>query len=278
MPISSARSHAQDDLGTQRAVSEDPLRVTVVDTLQGLDGIESEYTALFDRCHAGFYLSFDFIRTCWEHFASASDRLLVLTIRRGHRLVGVAPFVIEREAFPWRLPRRVIRFIAEWGIGDRPGVLTTEDESLTWQAICRFLNRDFRSWDVLSLTEQPLRSPILRDTCFPRRHYPQHSVNAGVSFWASLTGSWSGFLSSRRAKVRSDFSRGSRRLAELPEPVSFVCVDHPRDIAAAFERYARLEKKTWKRNSRQSIAGNRDLERFSGALVQRLASKGRVAI
>ena len=72
-----------------------------------------------------FYSTFPFVYTAWKHYRSENDQLFILVVRRDATLVGIAPFRIESvKVGNIRLLRgmrlRVIRFIAEWGSGDKP--------------------------------------------------------------------------------------------------------------------------------------------------------------
>lgn len=258
---------------------DDRFDVTVVDTLQGLDRIEAEYSDLFERSRSpSVFISFEYVRTSWEKLAADSDLLLVLAIRKQSRLVGVVPFVIELHPMLSGLSLRVIKFITELGIGDRPRALTSEDDTVIWRAVCRFLGHRFRGWDAMTLTEQPANAPVLSDDCWSHARYPRRVFNGPSSLRASLSGSWADYIGSRKGKIRGDLARCRRRLSELPQSLVVECVDDQSEIGAAFDRYLALEQRTWKRQSDLSIGGNPDLEAFNRALFERLAPKGMVAL
>jgi CelD/BcsL family acetyltransferase involved in cellulose biosynthesis len=255
------------------------LAVSVVDTLESLDKLQEEYVELFEASEdASIYSSFDFVRTAWIHYAGETDQLLLLAVRRGDQLVALAPFVIEPVPLVGQRPFRVIKFISEWGEGDRHRLLSFEDQGVVWHALHAFLDCQFLAWDALLLDEQPLDSLPLHEAGFPGPRYRIRQSHQTLSFRASLTGSWDHFIRSRKGKVRGDVARCERRLSEYAQPVVVESFERAAEINDAMERYLALERTTWKAAADFSIGGNPYQEGFYRELIGRFAARGMVAI
>jgi CelD/BcsL family acetyltransferase involved in cellulose biosynthesis len=260
-------------------LEEDPFVIEIIDSLPGLDRIESGYERLFERSrNPSFFCSFPFVRTAWAHFNQASDRLLVLAVRKRGQLVGIAPFMIEPDKLFGLYPFRVIRYVADWGDGDKPAIVTTEDERTVWKAVCAFLKCDFTAWDAISFDEQPLESPLAEAGCFPESAFRIRRTNRVWSFRTALSGAWSDYLRSLKGKVRGDWARCRRRLEEHAQPLAVEWFEAPDEVGRALDRYAALERRTWKGDAVFSVGGTAEQLGFYRDLVDRSATKGRVAI
>ena len=88
----------------------------------------------------------------WEHFSSGKkDRLLILVLKRNADIIAIAPFrigILKGKPFPIR----VIRMIPEWN-GDKPRILTCENEAIVWESVFKFFKYDFKDWDKIDLAE-----------------------------------------------------------------------------------------------------------------------------
>ena len=124
--------------------ADDSVVGEIIDSLPGLDAIRDEYIELFQRArNPSFFCSFQFVRTAWVNFHGRRDRRLVLAVREAEKLVGIAPFIIEPEMLLPKVPFRVIKFVAEWGDGDKPRLVTTQDEAWMWTRIQGALDARF---------------------------------------------------------------------------------------------------------------------------------------
>lgn len=253
--------------------------VEIIDSLDDLDAIREEYIALFERARApSLFCSFQFVRTDWVHFHGESDRLFLLAIRDARQLVGIAPFVIEPEMLLSRFPFRVIKFITEWGDGDKPRIVTTLDDALMWGVIERFLSSDFRAWDAIALDEQPPDSGVLAPAVFRTSSFLVRRTPGVWSYRAAIGGGWTDYVAALKGKVRGDWARCKRRLSEHAQPLRVECFEGVDDIGQALERYVALERKTWKGGASFSIGGKPEQLAFYTDLVQQLAPAGMVAI
>jgi CelD/BcsL family acetyltransferase involved in cellulose biosynthesis len=93
------------------------LRVDLVDQPEAFAALESEWRDLLaDSAGDTMFLTWEWMHTWWTHLGR-SHRLAVMTVRRGERLMGLAPFAVRR----WRpgsldlLPR--LEFLGSGDVG-----------------------------------------------------------------------------------------------------------------------------------------------------------------
>lgn len=138
------------------------LRLEEITTAEGLDAIRNEWHALLDRCAGATPFQSPEWLLAWWHAMGGGD-LHVVTLRRGRRLVGLAPLFVYIEP-DWT------RHLASIGAGysDYEDVLldpTIADEgaALILQHIAAIRDR----WDVASFQELPAASPLAAAPCPP---------------------------------------------------------------------------------------------------------------
>jgi CelD/BcsL family acetyltransferase involved in cellulose biosynthesis len=77
-----------------------PVEYDIVTSRAGFDDLDADWSALFDRAGRGdqMFLSFNWLWHWANHYHTASDRLAIVTARRGGRLIMVWPLTVERVA------------------------------------------------------------------------------------------------------------------------------------------------------------------------------------
>jgi CelD/BcsL family acetyltransferase involved in cellulose biosynthesis len=164
---------------------------------------------------ATFFQSYDWLEAYWRHFG-AGQRLRVLVVSDGERLLGILPLVVRSETS--RVGRiRVLGYpLHDWGtfygpIGPEPAA--------TLLAGLEHVRQTRRDWDVLDLrwvdrdgsdqgrTEQAMQLAGFRPCCQAWDQAPH----------VEFTGTWQDYWSGRGKKFRHNVERCLRRLSEQGE-------------------------------------------------------------
>jgi len=262
----------------------DALKIEIIDSDEGFIALKHEWDALTEKSiNPSFYATYPFVFTAWKHYHREDDRLFILVVRQGSTLVGIAPFRIGRvDVGNIRLLKgvqlRVIRFIAEWGSGDKPTILTTERPERIWDRIFQFLTREFTHWDGIWLVEQPVNSPILTRKAVRKIWYSMSVVQNAPSFYISIKGTWEDYLKTRGKNTQRTWRRDTKKINNLPEGVKFQCFDTPETLPSALKRFTAIEQSGWKRNHSFSVGGNEENRRFYEELLIILATQNMAAI
>jgi CelD/BcsL family acetyltransferase involved in cellulose biosynthesis len=260
------------------------LRVDLIDSDKDFIDIQNEWDELSEKSVSpSFYATYPFVYTAWRHYRNENDRLLILTVRRGATLVGIAPFRLENRKmgnirFLKGVYVRVIRFISEWGGGDKPSLLTIEEPEIVWEAIFQYLIRDFTKWDMISLAEQPENSPVRNLRLLNNFRYYTKFLPESVSYYVSITGTWEDYLKNRGRNTRRYWKTRREKLLNLPEEVKFIYFEDPKTLPEALQKFISIEQSGWKKNRNFTIGGNAKNKEFYDDLLQRLAGKEMVAI
>jgi len=262
----------------------DALKIEIIDSDEGFLALKNEWNRLTEKSfNPSFYATYPFVFTAWKHYRGEDDRLFILVVRQGPTLVGIAPFRIGRvDVGNIRLLKgvqlRVIRFIAEWGSGDKPTILTTERPERIWDRIFQFLTREFTQWDGIWLVEQPVNSPILTRKAVRKIWYSTSVVQNVPSFYTSITGTWEDYLKTRGKNTFRTWKNSRKKLFELPGGAFFQYIDDPDSMGAALKRFIDIEQSGWKKDQVFSVGGNEKNRRFYEELLVASAYKGMVSI
>jgi CelD/BcsL family acetyltransferase involved in cellulose biosynthesis len=253
------------------------MKVQIVDTDGGFDALESSWNLLTENRPSSFFSTFDYVRTAWKHFHRPTDRLFLLVLGDGPSVEGIAPFYIRSQR-KRGIPIRRIRFISTWE-GDRPRILATGSEEAAWRDIMAFLEREFRDWEVLELTEQPVEGPEGSGWSFLFRSGWHWERSPGaVDYYVSLGGSWEDYLKSLDSHTRHDWRRRSRRLSSTPGGYAVEWISDPVRIREALSRFVTLERSGWKADAGIGVARDEGHRAFYEDLLLRLAMKGQALI
>lgn len=260
-------------------MKSDDLRIELIDTEEAFLAIEDEWDALiYKSINPSFYATYPFVYTAWKYFTSENDQLFILLVRRGVTLVGIAPFRIQRMKAGNVHLLRVMRFIAEWGGGDKPSIVTTEEPEHLWNRIFQYLSNEYTQWDMISIAEQPANSPVLYLSLSGNIGYSIRVVPDFTSFYVSITGTWEEYVKTRGKKTRHTWKNSRKNFFNLPERVCFQCVSDPENLPEGLERYIGIEQSGWKKNCDFSVGGSEKNKRFYEELLKHLAHKNMAAI
>jgi CelD/BcsL family acetyltransferase involved in cellulose biosynthesis len=132
------------------------LKVTTLKTAEAAKQIASEWSALWERCpNATTFQRPEWIISWIDTFRPREP--LILEIREYGKLVAVAPFLIYEEG-----SQRILGLMGG-GVSDYLDILAEPDRcQQTLSEIMSFITQSQFYWDVLSLTDLPVASPLLK--------------------------------------------------------------------------------------------------------------------
>jgi CelD/BcsL family acetyltransferase involved in cellulose biosynthesis len=255
------------------------MKIRIVDTDSEFDALEDSWNRLSDKTAPNLFSSFDYVRTAWKHFRGPNDRLLILELSEGPSVVGIAPFYIHAERHrKWEIPYRTIRWIAMWE-GDRPRLLVDGNEEMFWDEILRFLSKEYRSWEVLDLVEQPMNGPEGRGWSFLSRigWYWERLPDA-IDYYISLEGSWDDYLKGLGSHTRKEWRRHARHLSSIPGGYAMERISDPKQMQMALGRFVRVEQSGWKAEAGIGVGKDKRHVAFYEDLLARLAGKGQAVV
>lgn len=241
------------------------------------DALRAEWDAAMARARgASVFVSPDYVETAWRHFRAPTDRPWLMTVHADGALIGMLPLVQSRTAVGG-VPVRRLRHIGMWE-GDRPGVLSTVDPEIVWQALFDGLRRRRRRWDLLELGE-------LDEGAWPLGNARRLGVamRAKVSrctqaAYQPIVGEWDDYLAQRSRNTRQGHSRRQRQFERDHPDASIDVIDDPDAIVGAFERYVDIERRGWKLAAGVGLWSDDRQHAFYRDLLPRLARRGRASV
>ena len=130
-----------------------PMKIEEVSDYKRFQDYKAEWEGLLSRSDVdNIFLTHDWIDSCIKHFYR-NDRLLILNVSNGGRLVGIAPLVIRRDRY-FGLPVKTISFIGT-SISDRMDFILDGDKEEIIALIFDYLLSMKEDWDIIDLQEFP---------------------------------------------------------------------------------------------------------------------------
>ena len=198
---------------------------------EGLDQLEPHWRDLLGRCWLPLpFLSPTWLRVWWPEFGGDRE-LLLLSVRQGRELVGVAPLMREDGRLAFAGDTQVCDYM------DFPATAGSEPAVLA--AVLRSLCRE--DWRELVLWAVRDDSPTLAAL-------PAVCAELGLSLdvqledvcpRVGLPGSWEEYLAALNKKDRHELRRKLRKLMDVGE-VALEVLEAPPDLEAALDDFLRL--------------------------------------
>lgn len=232
---------------TGEMASDQNLTLTVLDSLESLEALRSEWDALLDAYpSATTFSTYDWLVPWWRAFGG-SDRLQVLAFRDGSSvLVGLAPLAITtRRAFP--LTVRVLRLMGD-GSHDsdnldmpvRPGY-----ERAFHDVLFAWMLQNSKLWDVCEFRTLPVESaigPRLLDDVTKRKWKVVTTTRPQTI--VELAETWESHLKGMSAKERGKVGIRGRKLEKKFEVRIRRCADAA-EIDSLLNALYELHGKHW---------------------------------
>jgi CelD/BcsL family acetyltransferase involved in cellulose biosynthesis len=261
------------------------LQTSVIRDRASLEAISAEWEALLDRSAAPeIFRTYDWMSVWWEVFGGRRRQPLVVTVRQGRTLVGLAPFVAREVGWGRRVRLRRLELM---GTGEDASdevcsyfgdILAARGfEETVCDGVWRFLRENRASWDEVvfpSVLESSLAARLLR----PAAHDGGRVSSApsfGRRFFMDLSGGdFNGFLEGLSKKKMKRFQSYRRRLEK--DQIVEERVQSPAGIPGFLREMARLNRLRRGSKGRASAFESARFRQFHELLAPRLWDKGRL--
>jgi CelD/BcsL family acetyltransferase involved in cellulose biosynthesis len=222
---------------------QDSTEVAAITSMLGARELSPEWATLHGRSGTtNPYTHPSWMLTWAEHFVGDGN-LLLITVRRGGVLVGVAPFYWVRLPRPWRGAFRALHLLGNGRAAqftEIPGILASQPEyRAVFKATVAFLQGEVPAWDWVKLTidaQQGWFEPqwLTKNT----KAHSSFSVfgTTRACVVVDLPDSWEQFLAARKKKVRANIHRGYRSLDQRDPDWSVDVVSCGSELTGALDR------------------------------------------
>ncbi len=256
-----------------------PLVVEVVRDLSAFLALRHDWNPLLrESPQAGNpMLTHEWFQAWLEGFGERKD-LLILLLRAGERLVGIAPLMRYRSSYHG-VPIRLLSLItndhtnrADFILADRTG------ECLA--AILRFLRAEASGWDMAELNFLPLDSPTVATfreragdfglTCETKPSYESPFI--------PLTGDWDSFYARLDGHFRRNLRNREKRLAGLGRVEYEESQEGVRPLGVLLGEICDVGERSWKGAEKTAVASTPELRRFYTRLAALTAPAGGLSL
>ncbi len=216
------------------------------------------------------FLSYDWFRICAKQL-ERDQRLLILTVRQGGRLIGIAP-LIEKMVRIRHFPVREIGFLINPVAPFVDFILPEAGPALT--AILQYLLKIHSRWDMLSFVKLKdyARVTLLTKLVEPSKCLISVREVCRTPF-LPLSLTWEEFYQSKSRKFRMTRRSVANRLQRLG-PVSVERVRTESDAFKALEDMLVVSRKGWKRIEGKDPLSIEFERSFFSALTEVAARQG----
>ncbi len=271
---------------SNKAIARSPqdfenLAAEPVSSEQEFFDLRSDWNALALGSRAGIFSSFDWAWGWWQHVGRdesllGQKSLFIVAVRRGGRVVGIAPLMIRRPSRKGLTVRKV-EFIGST-FNDYNDFLIGETGPEVLRAWASFILGKKPLWDLIELRSFPESSQsqgILRDA-FAELGLPHRVVSDDPCPYIRLTSDWRGMLKNLSRNTRLTFHNQANRLERLRElGYRERVIENPHEEPGLLARMAEVERRKQVHGAR----GDRLVARapgFFNYLFKNLAPAGRL--
>jgi CelD/BcsL family acetyltransferase involved in cellulose biosynthesis len=249
------------------------IAVDVINDYATFVNLEPRWNETVDR--AGLthpFLRHEWLRTWWDAFGDGRT-LNVMVVRAGDRIIGLAPFMLEKARM-YGVPLRRLQFLHN-DHTPKADVIVTERADEVYSALWNTLQLGRNAWDVMQFSQLPADSPTHAqiERLSAKRGYPTTLWTSDASPYLELSSDWNSYFSGLGAKLRQNLRNRLNRLQKLGEPGLQVLND-PQAIRDARSHALELEASGWKREAGTAIQSDPCVLRFYTELADRGATSG----
>ncbi|MFC1620945.1 GNAT family N-acetyltransferase [Candidatus Omnitrophota bacterium] len=133
------------------------LNIKQISNYREFEGCKGIWNDLLEKSNVdNVFMTYEWVDTYIKHFCS-SQRLLILNVFEGDRLIGIAPLMIRKSKY-LGLPVRVVSFVGA-GVSDRMDFILTGDKEKAIYLVLDYLMGIKSEWDLIDLEEISEDSP-----------------------------------------------------------------------------------------------------------------------
>lgn len=243
------------------------LKISLIDSREGINKLHGKWDELFKLCPgASVFQSWEWVASCAE-FLGGGRRIFLLCAQEGDQIVGIAPL----ETTPvLGLPVRRLQFTGT-GISDILDFLVLPGfEERFFQAVCAWLDKNPRLWDVIDLHDLPSDSRTPK--AFTGKGWRSICRDQNMNYYRPLPPSWDEYLQEFGRKKRHEIRRIERVLSDEHEVLRTVLSKE--ELAAGMDTLFSLHTNRWQQMGDTGIFCEESRRRFYNRIAELFYDKG----
>lgn len=262
------------------------LTTKLVADLDGFSALETQWNDLYSQCkNSTIFSSWDWLFIWWEVFKDQYQRqLYILCIYENEKLVGIAPFQIDKPYPQAFVQGKTLRFI---GAGDSKNdrILTEYTdfivlpgyETKVIQSVSDYLIEHKKDWDFADF-EYLLKDALILQ-CFTAKDssVARQKVDCGVKFGISGIENFEAYTNKMGSRWSKMLVKKERRLLRDGE-MEIETTDSLASIGPAFEQLSKMNCSRWKDRVDYCIFESSRFREFHKKIITRLLPQNKAFI
>jgi len=254
------------------------VRITVVDTNDGFSALREQWDALQNSSiETSIFLSWEWQFYWWKYYGK-QQKLRLLLVTSGDRLVGILPLYIQVVTVFRRIQVSLLRLVGTGGdtSPDYLGpILERGTENEAARLLADFVLTHMQDWDALRLTDMPQDSIFqhaLTSLCRERNVRFSRGLSARIAV-VPLPESWDAYLASMTKSQRYNAVRYMRKL-ERNSSVRFFAWSDAENIDAAVDRLIELHHLRWRERNESHAFSSPEYVGFHREVIKACLKRG----
>lgn len=271
------------------------LAVEIVSEISAFDAISGEWNELTDAAECHIFQTYTWLRTWWKYFGGDDIRhqLHILLFRDRNRLVGIAPFFIDRYLFKGKTLYRCLRLMGSRvmqqtngeTMGDRTytdylDVITlSEYDPAIWPLLENQI-KNSTEYDDIVLDEIPEYSSLITGFIpYLKQKNPGWEIyrkESSVCAIVKFPESWNLFLNSFNSKMRYNIRLYLKRASDENGPRIFNCrrVADDKKFDELFDWLVDHHQQRWNSRGRPGVFAEKRIYEFYKEAAYLLLKQG----
>lgn len=230
------------------------LDIEEIRTLGEWGKLEPVWNNLLDQHdNPSIFLSYEWLTTWWKCIGNKRKELLILVVKDGAEIIGIAPLMEVRERF-LGLPITKIEFISMMQYPDSPANCSAALDMLIGRrrgevvsAVIEHIARHHARWHFIRLSPVCEYSSTLSLVEYEAERYGKRIYKQAVeaNAYIDVTSDWNEYRMCIPARVRKTLAAQDRKLREIGN-VSYEEFTSAADIKIRFDDLLSIEQRSWK--------------------------------
>jgi len=249
------------------------LDIKVVTNMADFAGLREEWNDLLSRSATKhIFLTHEWQYTWWKHFGTGDENLLILLVRDGDDLVGIAPLRRDRLRLKGLPVFRTISFLLGYEADYRDFLLQQGTEWDVLGNLISYLKGQVGSWHILSLIglHGASRSNEIIPVLSRQQGLFYHGEVGVPCPFIPLPKSYDSFLARMSGSTRREYQRKLRKMEREKGEVHVEIHRGNQATSADIDEFLRLHHSSWQsRGGSQAIVSER-MEAFHHDLIENM--------
>lgn len=262
-------------LQVEKHVSTPTLQIVSDNDL--FDALKTDWDQLLEECDASIYQSYEWQRTWWKHFGekNRSASLHIVVVKRGGRVIGIAPFFIEKIRTLGFIGYRRLAFIGQGPSDYLDVVFARGDEAVCADLVATHLAASSDLFDVIHLEDFTDRFPnhtLLFEALKRKAFRGRHFINEYCPR-TTLLESWEDTLASFKIDNRREIRRRQRNLHKN-FAIEYEAITGETDAASGIEEFIVMHQQKWQNEGHSGVFAESRMGKFHREVAQLFARRG----